>query len=59
MPIFFSNFGFFARCLNGYEMEAVLKKDYEAMSGMIFGDIPSWGDIVSKISEFETKINCQ
>jgi hypothetical protein len=39
------------------EMEAILKKDYDAMAGMIFGDIPDWNDIVSKIKEFEQKIN--
>jgi hypothetical protein len=38
-------------------MEAMLKKDYDAMAGMIFGDIPDWNNIVSKIKEFEQKIN--
>jgi hypothetical protein len=32
-------------------MEAILKKDYDAMAGMIFGDIPDWNNIVSKIKE--------
>lgn len=38
-------------------MEVMLKNDYESMAGMIFGDVPSWEDIVSKISEFEDSIN--
>ena len=34
-----------------------LKKDYLAMSGMIFGEIPDFADVIEVISAFENKLN--
>jgi hypothetical protein len=39
------------------EMDVQLRRDYAAMSGMIFGDVPAWGDIVNEISRCEEMIN--
>ena len=38
-------------------MEAQLRQDYLAMSGMIFGDVPDWQNIMAAIREFEASIN--
>lgn len=39
------------------QMQTVLKQDYKAMTGMIFGEIPSFLDIVKTIEELELSIN--
>jgi len=39
------------------EMDDQLRRDYEAMAGMIFGDIPQWETIVETIRQFEEQIN--
>ena len=39
------------------EMDVQLRRDYVAMSGMIFGNVPAWEDILSEISRCEEMIN--
>jgi len=39
------------------QMNAQLMKDYDAMSGMIFGESPKWDEIVETIRQFESEIN--
>jgi hypothetical protein len=39
------------------EMLDVLRRDYEAMAGMIFGSVPPITDIVDSITEFEQRLN--
>jgi len=39
------------------EMMATLERDYEAMSGMIFGAIPPFGEVMASLSELEKRIN--
>lgn len=34
-----------------------LKKDYELMNPMFFGEIPDWGEIMNTIKEFENEFN--
>lgn len=34
-----------------------LKRDYEAMSGMIFGEVPAFDEVIEAISVFERKLN--
>ena len=34
-----------------------LKADYQKMSGMIFGDVPSFEDILGKIKTAEATLN--
>lgn len=36
---------------------ALLKNDYKAMRSMIYGDYPSWENIISSLSKLETEIN--
>lgn len=44
------------RCGDARQRE--VERDYEAMrSDMIFGDAPSWGDVIRTIGEFEDKVN--
>jgi hypothetical protein len=38
-------------------MLADLRRDYEAMSGMVFGPIPSVDAVVGAIAELEQRIN--
>ena len=38
-------------------MQKILKNDYEAMSGMIFGDIPDFGTIIDSLSVLEKDLN--
>ena len=38
-------------------METQLRRDYAAMSGMIFGQRPDWNDIMSTLAEFERSVN--
>jgi hypothetical protein len=35
----------------------IMKKDYHAMQGMIFGDIPNWETILSGLQELEDAVN--
>lgn len=39
------------------EMTALLRKDYEAMSGMIFSTIPPFGAVIASITELEQQLN--
>jgi len=39
------------------EMMATLEKDYEAMSGMIFGVIPPFRAVMESITEVERRLN--
>jgi hypothetical protein len=34
-----------------------LRRDYQAMESMLFGDAPEWGDIVRELVRLETRIN--
>jgi len=38
-------------------MQAPLAKDYEAMAGMIFGEVPVLADVLAVIAELETALN--
>jgi hypothetical protein len=38
-------------------MLADLHRDYTAMSGMIFGDVPSFDSVLAKIGKFEMRLN--
>ena len=38
-------------------MTATLERDYEAMSGMIFGTVPPFSGLMTSIAEFEQQIN--
>lgn len=39
------------------EMDTQLRRDYAAMAGMIFGEVPEWETIVKTIRQFEEQIN--
>lgn len=39
------------------EMIPILKNDYYAMSGMIFGEVPEFSDVIQVISDYEKKLN--
>jgi hypothetical protein len=34
-----------------------LRRDYQAMSGMVFGQIPSVDEVVAAIAELEQRLN--
>jgi hypothetical protein len=38
-------------------MLAALRRDYEAMSGMVFGPIPTIDAVVAEIAELEHRLN--
>ena len=38
-------------------MDAQLRRDYAAMAGMIFGEVPEWETIVETIRQFEEQVN--
>jgi hypothetical protein len=40
-------------------MRETLERDYSAMSGMIFGEVPPFGDIIESVAKVETIINAQ
>ena len=40
-----------------HEMAEILKKDYDAMAGMIFGDIPNFSEVLKTISHLENELN--
>jgi len=37
-------------------MASQLRKDYAAMSGMIFGAVPEWAAIIETIEHFEKQV---
>ena len=39
------------------EMDTQLRRDYTAMAGMIFGEVPQWKTIVDTIRQFEAQVN--
>lgn len=39
------------------EMDTQLRRDYTAMAGMIFGEVPGWETIVETIRQFEVQVN--
>lgn len=39
------------------EMIDALKRDYDAMAGMIFGQIPSFEEILGSVTDLETRLN--
>ena len=39
------------------EMQKILKTDYAAMSGMIFGDVPDFSTIIDSLSVLEKELN--
>ncbi len=39
------------------EMDTQLRRDYTAMAGMIFGEVPDWETIVDTIRQFEDQVN--
>jgi hypothetical protein len=39
------------------EMQPALKRDYQAMAGMIFGDVPDFIDVIDEIRQLEHIIN--
>ena len=38
-------------------MLAALQRDYEAMAGMIFGEVPPFGEVMTSVAELECRIN--
>jgi len=38
-------------------MLADLRRDYEAMSGMVFGAVPNVDEVIAAIAELEQRIN--
>lgn len=45
------------RLLPAADRLAVLRRDYQAMASMIFGDAPEWDDIVHELTQLESRIN--
>lgn len=41
------------------EMLGPLRRDYEAMAGMIFGEVPRFEDVIASIADLESQINAQ
>lgn len=39
------------------DMETQLRRDYAAMAGMIFGEIPAWDDVMETVRQFEARLN--
>jgi hypothetical protein len=39
------------------EMDVQLRRDYAAMSGMIFGNVPAWDEIMAAIKLLEKAVN--
>jgi hypothetical protein len=39
------------------DMAEILKGDYQAMSGMIFGEVPEFSDVLQAVSNFESILN--
>jgi len=39
------------------EMLNPLRRDYDAMAGMIFGEVPSLDQVLARVSELETRLN--
>jgi hypothetical protein len=38
-------------------MIEALRRDYQAMAGMIFGAVPSFADVLDTVSQIEAQIN--
>jgi hypothetical protein len=38
-------------------MAAALGRDYTAMAGMIFGEAPSFAEILKSVADFEADVN--
>jgi hypothetical protein len=38
-------------------MQAVLKRDYQAMADMIFGEVPDFAMVMNEVAELERQIN--
>lgn len=47
------------KLLPAKENKNYLKNDYKKMQSMIFGEYPSWEDILMFLEEMEVKINCR
>jgi hypothetical protein len=41
------------------EMSNILKRDYQAMAGMIFGDIPNFSTVINTVRQLEEEINSE
>jgi hypothetical protein len=41
------------------DMRSALTRDYDAMRGMIFGDVPSFADIMMSVEKLEATLNGQ
>lgn len=48
--------GSFALCPEG-NMVNDLRRDYRAMTGMVFGDAPSFDTVIESIAELQNKLN--
>jgi hypothetical protein len=40
-------------------MDTRLRRDYTAMAGMIFGEVPEWAAIMETIRQFEDQLNAK
>ena len=40
-------------------MAADLRRDYTAMTGMIFGNVPPFSEILERIANFEIELNAK
>ena len=45
------------KLMPGARLEGMMKRDYEQMQEMIFGDAPPWKDLLGAIKKFETAFN--
>ncbi|MCM2280991.1 MAG: nucleotidyl transferase AbiEii/AbiGii toxin family protein [Bdellovibrionaceae bacterium] len=45
------------KLMPGARLESIMKRDYEQMQEMIFGDAPDWRDILAAIQKFEATFN--
>jgi hypothetical protein len=45
------------KLMPGERLESVMKRDYEQMQEMFFGESPAWKDILAAIKKFETTFN--
>lgn len=45
------------KLMPGGRLEAIMKRDYEQMQEMIFGEAPEWKDILAAIKKFERTFN--
>ncbi|WP_454739614.1 hypothetical protein [Cupriavidus necator] len=40
-------------------MREALEKDYQAMSGMIFGEVPGFSKVITAVEELERLVNSE